>query len=81
MGDGVGLGNSTGVGVGEGDCVPEPGVVVNVGSAPVPRTQASGGVQGLLGEMLEPSALQELLAAFTMAMRRPFNPLCKEVVP
>jgi hypothetical protein len=55
--------------------------VVNVGSAPVPRTQASGGVQGLLAEMLEPSALQELLAAFTMAIRRLFNPLCKEVVP
>src|SRR5579864_2883666 len=47
---------------------------------PVPRTQASAGVQ-VLGEMLVPSALQELLAAFTMLRRRSFNPFCKDAVP
>ena len=76
VGAGVGLGNRIGVGVGVGA-----DVVVNLGVALVPRTQASGGVQGLLAEMLEPSALQELLAASTIARRRLFKPLCKEAVP
>jgi len=42
VGAGVGEGVGAGVGVGEGDAEP---LVVNRGSAPVPRTQASGGVQ------------------------------------
>ena len=77
VGDGVGEGDRTGVGVGVGETVD----VVNLGLVPVPRTQASGSVQGLLAETELPSALQELLAAFTIARRRSFNPLCKEAVP
>ena len=75
MGVGVGLGAGIGVRVGEGLDV------VNFGSVPVPRTQASGAVHGLLAEMLLPSALQELVAACTMARRRAFSPVSKEVVP
>jgi hypothetical protein len=77
VGDGVGDGDRTGVGVGVGETVD----VVNLGLVPVPRTQARGDVQGLLAEILVPSALQELLAAFTIARRRSFNPFCKEAVP
>jgi hypothetical protein len=75
VGDGVGEGDRTGVGVGVGVGV------VNLGLVPVPRTQASGGVQGLLVETGLPSALQELLAAVTIARRRLFKPPCKEAVP
>ena len=71
-----------GVGVGEGEVV----VVVVVelvtkrGLVPVPLTQARAGVQ-LLGEMLLPSALQEVFAASTMSRRRSFNPVCTDTVP
>jgi hypothetical protein len=77
VGDGVGEGDRTGVGVGVGETVD----VVNLGLVPVPRTQASGSVQGLLAETGLPSALQELLAAVTIARRRLFKPPCKEAVP
>ena len=79
VGDGAGVGEGNGVGVGEGNA--DPPVVVNRGVDPVPRTQASGGVQGLLALVLLPLRSQELLAAFTIARRRSFNPLCKEAVP
>lgn len=65
------------MGVGVGDVVD---VVVNSGFVFGPRTQASGGVQ-VLGKMLLPSALQELLAACTMEKRRLFKPFCKDAVP
>ena len=45
VGVGEGVGAGVGMGLGAGDCDDEAGVVVNLGSAPVPRTQASGGVQ------------------------------------
>ena len=69
------MGIRTGVGVGAGE--DELTVVLNCWL----RTQASGGVQGTLGETGLPSALQALLAACTMARRRLFSPVCKEAVP
>ncbi len=69
-------------GVGAGDCGVERAIVVNVGSAPVPRTQASGGVQSRAGtKTVFPPASQKLLAAFTMAMRRLFKPFVKKLCP
>lgn len=77
----TGVGDGVGEGVRTGICVVETVDVVNLGLAPVPRTHAKGGVQGLLAEMLLPSALQELLAACTSARRRLFKPVCREAVP
>jgi hypothetical protein len=82
IGAGVGDADDRGIGVGVGDGLAEAlNVVVNFGFVPVPRTHASAGVQMLVGEMLLPSALQELLAAWTMARRRSFKLVCREVVP
>lgn len=81
VGVGIGIGVGVGVGFGAGVGNAETVDVVNLGVAPVPRTQARGGVQGLLAEMLLPSALQELLAACTMESRRLFKPFCKDAVP
>jgi hypothetical protein len=67
------MGVGAGVGAGEDELI----VVLNCWL----RTQASGGVQGTLGETGLPSALQALLAACTMARRRLFSPVCKEAVP
>ena len=77
----------TGVGAGVGDniggCDVETGTVVNLGSAPVPRTQASGAVHwpNVLNGTVFPTESHEPLAACTMESRSVFNPLCKEVVP
>lgn len=79
VGLGAGVGIGVGVSIGAGTVVDE--AVVNRGVVPVPRTQASGSVQGLLAEMGLPSVLQELLAACTRANRRLFKPASKETVP
>ena len=75
------MGVGVGVGVGEVVVVEVDELMMKRGSVPVPRTQANGGVQVVLVEMLFPAASHEAFAAVTIERRRSFKPVCKDAVP